>query len=157
MINQFSSLRDRFEDQYYIPATKSGCWLWTGCLANNGYGNIKDNYKTKQAHRVSWELHYGEIPDGLCVCHRCDIRNCVNPKHLFLGTPKDNVLDAVSKGRHPHGETHNKAKLTCKTSEEIRNSNKDYKYLAKKYGVHFSTIFRVRKGETWNANRRQGA
>lgn len=70
------------------------CWVWTAC-AIKGYGYISRTL----AHRVSWEIHNSPIPEGLCVLHKCDNPPCVNPEHLFLGTKKDNILDAVAKGR----------------------------------------------------------
>ena len=86
--------------RFWMSVTKdeSGCWLWT-VAANGGYGHLKRAGKRLLAHRVSWEIHNGAIPDGLWVLHRCDNPPCVNPAHLFLGTPGDNVLDCVSKGR----------------------------------------------------------
>lgn len=94
-------LMARFTEKY-IPVTESGCWLWTGSATPAGYGQIKAGRKLQRAHRVSWELHRGPIPDGLMVCHRCDVPSCVNPDHLFLGTAKDNFRDCVDKGRY-HG------------------------------------------------------
>lgn len=77
------------------------CWLWQGPLSGNGYGRcaIGKRRAWMAAHRVSWTIHHGDIPQGLFVCHHCDVPLCVNPAHLFLGTQTDNMRDAASKGR----------------------------------------------------------
>jgi len=89
-------LRDRFWKK--VKKIKNGCWEWVGATTC-GYGRIGVCGKTVIAHRLSWVWANGKIPKGLCVLHKCDNRPCVNPKHLFLGTKKDNTRDCIRKGR----------------------------------------------------------
>ncbi len=96
-----SRVLDQIEHGYTIDP--SGCWLWTGKLFCNGYGRIKGHHKDRtnysgRAHIASYQIHKGAVPDGLFVCHTCDVRKCINPDHLWLGTNKDNQLDASAKG-----------------------------------------------------------
>lgn len=87
---------------------KPGCWIWNGTIDADGYGRCKVNCEAAYAHRASWVFVNGPIPDGLVVCHRCDNPPCVRPSHLFLGTQRDNITDAVSKGRMCRGDAHPK-------------------------------------------------
>jgi hypothetical protein len=129
----------------------SGCWVWTANALPSGYGLIRVSREDgiRVAHRVSWLLHRGPIPPGMRVCHRCDNPPCVNPDHLFLGTPKDNTRDMLMKGRHAYGRRLPQSKLTPEAVAEIRASPESSSSICRRYGVTDSTIRYVRRGDTW--------
>lgn len=141
-------LSDRFWQ--YVDKTDY-CWIWKGCLHHTGYGIIRINYQNVQAHRASWELHNGEIPEGLWVLHHCDNPPCVNPEHLFLGTNVDNMRDKLQKGRAMQGTDHCLSKLNPDIVREIRASNDHNSILAQKYQVSRYTIYAVRTSKTWKS------
>jgi len=147
------NIQERFEDKY-IPVTECGCWLWiakTKKFSNGNYGIIWLDDKWKYAHRVSWELTHGKIPDGLDVLHKCDEPSCVNPSHLFIGTQADNNLDRDRKGRQvaPRGIHNGNAKLTDEQVVFIRNSKESSIQLSKVVGIASSGIRKIRRGEAW--------
>lgn len=129
---------DRFSSKH-VPVTETGCWLWEAGVDNDGYGHYWKDGTTKKAHRVAYEVYKGPIPDGLFVCHTCDVSSCVNPDHLFLGTALDNNRDKMSKGRFVNG----RRKLTAHDIVEIKEryaAGETQTALAKEYGVVHSTI-----------------
>lgn len=92
-------------DAFVMPEPNTGCWLWMGACNSFGHGHyhtyVDGKKRNMNAHRYSWTIHRGPIPEGMCVCHSCDVPQCVNPDHLFLGTDKDNMVDRDRKGRNP--------------------------------------------------------
>lgn len=141
-----------FIESRSIPDPSSGCWLWQHGRDSHGYGNAWHGGKHHGAHRVSWELANGPIPDGLCVCHKCDTPACVNPDHLFLGTHKDNAQDRDRKGRASAGDGHPGAKLTWAKVAAIRADNRTQRIISEDYGVARSLISRIRTGKSWGGS-----
>lgn len=169
--NKHCSPKCRFVSKYDTSGGAQSCWEWTGTYYNSGYGQFALNTRTPLlAHRYAYEILHGPIPDGMYICHRCDNRRCVNPAHLFLGTPEDNTADMISKGRqqdysrvvrgadHPlvrapwkaaRGSSNGLAKLTEAKVADIRASTVPTRKLAKIYGVSRVTIQKIRRGLTW--------
>lgn len=124
-----------------------GCWLWTGAILKSGYGSIGDGpHRTDTTHRVSWRLHFGDIPRGLYVLHHCDNKPCIRPEHLFLGTHADNMRDMARKNRS------GKNVLTPAQVREIRaacDAGEVQRVVARRYGVSFSTVHLIFRRKIW--------
>lgn len=121
------------------------CWLWSGKIATNGYGHFWTGERDTGAHRASYALWVGPIPTGHFVLHRCDVRACVRPDHLFTGTATDNMRDCSRKGRTP-------AKLTPDGVREIRrlvDAGFSYRTIGRQFGVNSSTVARIMSGGLW--------
>jgi hypothetical protein len=136
-----------------IVFTSNNCWLWVKARNNNGYGLTNGD----KAHRYAWRLFNGTIPANKHVLHKCDVRNCVNPDHLFLGTHKDNMADMVKKGRlvvpNVEGEHNPQAKLNKVKVARMRQlrlkTNMSYRKIANLFGVSDMTAYRAIKGVNW--------
>lgn len=129
------------------------CWNWAGHLGKFNYGQIQVNGRPEPAHRVSWELRFGTIPDGMCVLHRCDNPSCVNPHHLFLGTNLDNIKDRHAKNRDARGERSGKSTLTNDQVIQIKRLYRPKVFgcrkIGKQLGIDHSTVCHVISGRTW--------
>lgn len=135
--------------------TPGGCVVWTGNKNNRGYGVVKVGRKKLQAHRFVWEQKHGPIPDGMCVCHKCDNTECVNPDHMFLGSHTQNMQDAAKKGRVYNMATAAALvsnRLTDVQREEIKQKNAagvGMGVLAREYGISRTSIKRVITGRRY--------
>jgi hypothetical protein len=131
----------------------TGCRLWIGSMAGgNGYGRLRwQDRPIQRAHRLAWEAAYGSVPEGMSVLHKCDVRRCVNPKHLFLGTNGDNNTDRSQKGRNAIvvGAQRYNAKLTDEVVRAIKSSQETQLALAHRHGVSASVISRIKSGKIW--------
>lgn len=166
-------LKSRTEESYFFEGFEKqddGCWLWKS-QPKARYPRIYWYGRPRPVSVISYLVHHGPIPDGMKVCHTCDVPRCVNPDHLFLGTQADNLKDMGQKGRHgaqrdPEGwvsrigtagshpgEKNPAAKLTQERVEEIRRVRADeglsYSQLVARFGVSKSQVARIVKGESW--------
>lgn len=142
--------------KYTMPEPNSGCWLWTGACGSSGYPQltVKDRGANRpvslRVHRFVCEQAHGEAR-GRSALHKCDVKLCVNPQHLYFGTQKENVLDAYARGRVKSkvGEGSKTNKLTWADVEDIRASNASNAQLAAKHGVSRSRISDIRNMKAW--------
>jgi hypothetical protein len=159
-IGVYPRTRKPFTELFWGHVQKTEtCWLWTGGVNSDGYGAFRHRpsehapYRTQGAHCVSWIIHNGPIPEGQGVLHTCDVRNCVRPDHLFVGTQADNMRDCVAKGRltRPKGEDVYCAKLTPDHVRLIRATNGEISDCAfgRDFGVSSVAVRMVRLGRTW--------
>ena len=132
-----------------FQSSKSECTRWPGRLDSDGYGMRG----SKKAHRFAYSDTFGPIPDGMCVCHRCDVRSCVNPEHLFLGTHADNAADRTAKGRGARGVTHGVSKLREADVIEMRelasSGEWNYRELGEIFGVTKENASLVVRRKSW--------
>lgn len=149
-------------ESFWDRLDKAGdCWVWTGALYVNGYGAVRWGGKKVYTHRLAFELNSGPIPEGLFVCHRCDNPPCCNPAHLFLATPRENMVDRDAKGRHgwarrpdaiPRGEQSLRSVLTLAQVEDARRSHahgESVQSIATRLKRSYKTIHAALTGENW--------
>lgn len=159
--SQLTNLDDDYvasvKRRFFSKVTKtSSCWTWTGPLRSR-YGQMgvmasRFRSRTLSAHRISWMLSHGNIPDELQVLHRCDNKKCVNPAHLFLGTNQDNMDDRDQKGRLSYGERHSISKLTRPDILAIRQLLSDgvsQVEIAKRFGISQPHVSSIKLGKSW--------
>lgn len=129
---------------------ETGCWEWTAWVNNWGYGFFYGSRKSRLAHRASYELFCGEIPDKMHVLHKCDNPKCVRPSHLFLGTELDNKRDMVEKKRQAYGERNGKSKVNQEIIKTIRE-RRDLKLreVSEMFGISIMQASRIRRGLQW--------
>lgn len=155
-----ASKRNRYRERILssVKEDENGCWLWQKAITRNGYGNFALGGGTNRgAHRVSYFAFKGDIPDGMDVCHTCDVRDCVNPSHLFIGSRSDNILDAsrknrVSRTHQKKGSGHPASKLTegdVPTILRRLQSGEPKASIARSYGVSDRIILLISRGDLW--------
>lgn len=147
---------ERFEEKI-SPEPNTGCWIWVAATHTQShieYGSFRiyADQNPWRAHRASWELHVGTVPDDLCVLHKCDNGLCVNPAHLFLGTTQDNNADKMRKGRQPYGEAAGRTKLTRNSVRaaymSIVNGEPELS-VARRLKVSIHHVWCIRMGWVW--------
>ena len=154
MKRERTSLEDYFWARVEV-GRKDECWAWIGTVDRYGYGKIHLHRKTpiQKAHRVSWGVHNGPIPEGMCVLHHCDNPGCVNPAHLFLGTHGDNARDREMKHRGNHGKLNRQQALEVyKLSTQAILTQRE---IGQRYGIDGNTVSDIKLGITWGWVTRQ--
>jgi len=142
----------RNEKQITFTTTPNGCFLVDSHKpVPKGYVLIRRKNVQIGVHRHIWQKCFGEIPEGMCVCHTCDNPPCINPEHLFLGTNQDNIDDKLRKGRQARvcGERHGNAKVTEEAVRFIRKSDLPRKTLARMHGVSERSIYNILSRKDW--------
>jgi hypothetical protein len=146
---------DLFLSKLDMETSKDGCWLWTGCLTNKGYGQVRRKQITYYTHQFSWLLAGNTIPEGHLIRHKCRSKNCCNPEHLETGTHQQNSDDMKRDGTSTanitikRGQAHSMAKLTETDVLDIRASKEGTMSLAEKYGVRYTHIWKIRTRRSW--------
>lgn len=131
---------------------EAGCWVFAGALNSSGYPSVGVGDKIVGGHRLAFETAYGPVPPGMCVCHRCDNRACVNPDHLFLGSNAENMADMRAKRRQAGWSKKSSRKLTPEQVNEIRAVGRgNLNELAERFGVSTQTVWAIQAGRKWTS------
>lgn len=153
-VNKIDRIRYRFEMKFE-RGNDDECWLWLGKKNYKGYGYFcMGTSKSVASHRVAYELYVGKIPKGLLVCHSCDNRECINPRHLWIGTAKENNKDRDKKGRFValKGEKNGMTKITEKTAREIKMrimTGEPMSKISRELNITYSIVNNIKAGLTW--------
>lgn len=144
-----SALTERFMANV-SPEPNTGCWLWLGSVADDGYGRMRvGGGRRVRAHRLALELFAASAPGDHLVCHRCDQPTCVNPAHLFVGTNADNLADMARKGRSTRGGRNPNARLSPLDVAAIRASTATNEAVARRFGISATHASRIRNNHAW--------
>jgi hypothetical protein len=151
-------LLERLQEKYRVNDI-TGCWEWTASIKRNGYGQIGipgPKPTMLDAHRASWIVHNGPIPHKMLVLHTCDVKTCVNPAHLWLGTQRNNMQDCLRKGRFDRvkklrGESHYAARLTWDQVEAIRADTRRQIDIAADYGIRQGYVSGIKLYKKWRS------
>lgn len=145
---------DPLTDDRVVPISESGCWIWTGWADHHGYGFVTRKQNGKKTHMRVHRLHLeAKLGRSLTAsenaCHRCDIPDCVNPDHLFVGTHVENMRDMVAKKRAARGERHGMSKLTAETVAQIYLATGLHKDIGAAFGVGRECVDKIKRGDRW--------
>lgn len=128
-----------------------GCWIWTANVDKDGYGKMRHGKTNRAAHRISWMIAYGELPNGMLL-HSCHNPKCVNPSHLRIGTHEDNMRDRMDNGKYYTGESHPRCRISHDTVDLIKAATGTLEGIAERFGVSRSQVANIKQGR----QRRQG-
>ena len=147
----FPTLKESFEAKF-LKGNDSECWNWAA-HTNNGYGQLTFRGKVYVASRISYEVYVAPLKNELHICHKCYNPLCVNPKHLFAGSVKDNMRDMVNKNRSAKGSRHSQAKLNESSVKEIKKllkQNLSHSKIAELFDVKREAISKINQGTRWS-------
>ena len=142
-----SKILRRFEQKFVKQV--SGCWEWSAFISPNRYGMFRYEGRTQCAHRVSWMLYKGSIPEDMYILHKCNNKACVNPSHLYIGTQHDNMMDCVRAGNHYASAILKVCDVVC--IKRMLRDNISKNLIAWIYQVKMHVIYAISRGHTWNS------